>query len=132
MAAYTVVNLHDVEDSAPKFGMDDAMEARFANGDLGLEKSGVSLQRVLPGKTQPFGHRHDEQEELYVIVGGAGKAKLDDDVVDVRQWDAVRVGPSVMRAFAAGPDGLEFIAFGAPAVENLQEHTTMEQGFFGE
>jgi mannose-6-phosphate isomerase-like protein (cupin superfamily) len=132
MAAYTVVNLHDVEDSAPKFKMDGQMEARFASGDLALEKSGISLQRVLPDQTQPFGHKHDDQEEVYVVVGGGGQMKLDDDVVDVKQWDAIRVGPSVMRAFSAGSDGLEFLAFGAPAVADLQKTTTMEQGFFEE
>jgi mannose-6-phosphate isomerase-like protein (cupin superfamily) len=132
MAAYTVVNLHDVEDSAPKFKMDGQMEARFASGDLELEKSGISLQRVLPDETQPFGHKHDDQEEVYVVVGGGGQMKLDDEVVDVKQWDAIRVGPSVMRAFSAGSDGLEFIAFGAPAVADLQKTTTMEQGFFDE
>jgi mannose-6-phosphate isomerase-like protein (cupin superfamily) len=126
---YTVVNLHDVEDAAPGFGMDD-MEARFASGDLGLTKSGVSLQSLAPEKTQPFGHRHHEQEELYIVVGGAGRVKLDEDVVELRRWDAVRVPPGVTRAFSAGPDGLEFLAFGAPAVENLQQEAAMEQGWW--
>jgi mannose-6-phosphate isomerase-like protein (cupin superfamily) len=129
LSDYTVMNLHDVEDSAPKFGMQE-MEARFASGDLGLTKSGVSLQRLAPDATQPFGHHHHEQEELYVIVGGGGRVKLGDEVIELRRWDAVRVEPDVTRAFSAGPDGLEFIAFGAPAVENLQQEASMEQGWW--
>lgn len=129
MADYTVKNLHEVEDSAPKFGM-EGMEARFASGDLGLTKSGVSLQRLAPDTTQPFGHHHDTQEELYVVVSGSGRVKLDDDVVELKAWDAVRVEPTVTRAFSAGSDGLELIAYGAPAVENLQKEASMEQGWW--
>jgi mannose-6-phosphate isomerase-like protein (cupin superfamily) len=129
MSDHTVINLHDVEDSAPKFGMED-MEARFASGDLGLTKSGVSLQSLAPDTTQPFGHHHHTQEELYVIVAGTGRVKLGDEIVELKRWDAVRVEPDVTRAFSAGPDGLEFIAFGAPAVENLQQEAPMEQGWW--
>jgi mannose-6-phosphate isomerase-like protein (cupin superfamily) len=129
MAGYTVKNLHDVEDSAPKFGIEE-MEARFASKDLGLTKSGVSLQSLVPDATQPFGHHHHEQEELYVIVAGSGRVKLDDDVVELKPWDAVRVEPGVTRAFSAGPDGLEFIAYGAPAVENLSEEAPMAPGWW--
>src|ERR1700760_3701807 len=111
MTDYTVTNLREVEDAAPKFGLAPAMEARFASGDLQLTKSGVSLQALAPDATHPFGHRHAEQEELYVIVAGSGRVKLDDEVLDVRAWDAVRVPPEVTRAFSAGPDGMEFLAF---------------------
>lgn len=114
MGNYTVKNLREVEDSAVKFGFAPDMSARFASGDLGLEKSGVSLQGLAPNKRGKFGHRHEQQEELYVIVSGSGRVKLDDDVVELRQWDAVRVPPEVVRQFEAGPDGLELIAFGAP------------------
>jgi mannose-6-phosphate isomerase-like protein (cupin superfamily) len=126
---YTVKNLHDVEDSAPKFGIEE-MEARFASKDLGLTKSGVSLQSLAPDATQPFGHHHHTQEELYVVVAGDGRVKLGDDVVELKPWDAVRVEANVTRAFSAGPRGLEFIAFGAPAVENLGEEAPMEQGWW--
>jgi uncharacterized cupin superfamily protein len=116
MADYTIKNLREVEDSAPKFGLAPAMQARFAGGDLGLGESAVSLQRLAPDAVQPFGHRHKRQEELFVVTDGGGRVKLDDDVVELSTLDAVRVAPGVMRAFAAGPEGLEFLAFGAPAV----------------
>ena len=115
MADYTLLNLRsDVEDQAPKFGMGDGIEARFGRKPLGLEKSGMSYQRLAPGFRVPFGHRQRQQEEFYVCVSGGGKAKLDDDIIEVRQWDVIRVPPEVMRAFEAGPDGAELIAVGAP------------------
>jgi mannose-6-phosphate isomerase-like protein (cupin superfamily) len=123
---YTVKNLRQVEDSAPRFGFAPDMEARFAARELGLGESGVSLQRLAPGAGQPFGHRHKRQEELYVVVDGSGRVQLDDEVVELGPWDAVRVAPEVSRSFAAGPDGLEFLAFGAPAVESLPEDVEQE------
>jgi quercetin dioxygenase-like cupin family protein len=114
MADYTVKNLREIEDSAVKFGYAPDMSARFASGDLGLEKSGVSLQGLAPNKRGPFGHKHGEQEELYVVVAGGGRVKLDDEIVELRTWDALRVPPEVTRQFEAGPDGLELIAYGAP------------------
>jgi hypothetical protein len=101
MSGYTIRNLKDVEDAAPKFGMSPALEARFAREALELESSGVSYQRLAPDERIPFGHRHEQQEELYVVVGGGGRIKLNEDVV-LRQWDAVRIGPETMRCVEAG------------------------------
>lgn len=113
MAGYTLVNLNEIEDLAPKFGLSD-FEVRFATVPLELQKSGISLQRYGPGVRLPFGHKHDQQEELYVVVSGSGRIKLDDEVVELRQWDAVRIPGETMRNFEAGPDGAELLAFGAP------------------
>jgi mannose-6-phosphate isomerase-like protein (cupin superfamily) len=118
MAPYTVVNFEDVEDMAPKFGLAPGLDSRFARVPLGLEKSGLSRFRVGPGFRTPFGHSHSEQEELYIVVSGTARVKLDDDVVDLKTWDAVRIGPGVMRALEGGPDGCEVLAFGAPNNEN--------------
>jgi mannose-6-phosphate isomerase-like protein (cupin superfamily) len=118
MTPYTVVNFEDVEDMAPKFGLAPGLDSRFARVPLGLEKSGLSRFRVGPGFRTPFGHSHSEQEELYVVVSGTARVKLDDDVVDLKTWDAVRIGPGVMRALEGGPDGCEVLAFGAPNNEN--------------
>lgn len=117
MSDYTKINLRDVEDAAPKFGHEETGSARFARGDLGTNIGGISLQSLNPNKRQPFGHKHADQEEIYVIVGGSGRMKIDDDVFDVRQWDAIRVAPDSMRAFEAGDQGLELIAYGAPVAE---------------
>ena len=117
MAGYTLRNLKDVEDSAPKFGMAPDLEARFAKNALELESSGVSYQRLAPGARVPFGHRHQAQEELYVVVSGSGRIKLDDEIVELRQWDALRIPPEVMRNLEGGPEGIELILFGAPQIE---------------
>jgi mannose-6-phosphate isomerase-like protein (cupin superfamily) len=114
MGKYTVMNLGEVEDSAPKAGMAPAVEARFAREALGLERAGISLQRLAPNARMPFGHHQREQEEVYVVVEGSGQVALDDEIVEVRTWDAVRVPAETMRCFEAGDDGLGFIAFGAP------------------
>ena len=115
MRDFTIKNLQtDIEDSAPKFGMAPAVEAHFARQDIGAESMGVSMQRLAPNERMPFGHKHAAQEEVYIVVEGAGRVKLDDEVRDVRQWDAVRVGSDTIRCFEAGPHGLAFIAVGAP------------------
>jgi mannose-6-phosphate isomerase-like protein (cupin superfamily) len=114
MADYTIKNLKDVDDAAVKFGLSPGLEARFAPDALECEQTGLSYQRLAPGFRMPFGHHQKEQEELYVIVGGSGRIKLDDEIQELEQWDAVRVAPEVMRAVEAGPDGIELLAFGAP------------------
>ena len=115
MGDYTIKNLRDdVDDSAPQFGLAPDLEARFARDPLDCEKLGLSYQRLAPNTRGAFGHRHNEQEEVYVVVDGGGRIKLEDEIRDLRQWDAVRVAPSVTRAFEAGEDGLTLIAFGAP------------------
>src|SRR5436309_2131412 len=118
MPSYTLINLKDVEDMAPKFGFAPNLESRFARKPLGLEKSGMSYYRVAPGYRLPFGHRHGEQEEVYLLVSGSARMKLDDDVVELGLLDALRVPGEVIRGFEAGPDGAEIVAFGAPNNEN--------------
>jgi quercetin dioxygenase-like cupin family protein len=112
MAGYTIKNLREIEDSAQKFGLAPDMEAHFARDDLGAERTGISLQRLVPAARQPFGHRHENDEEIYVVVGGSGRINLEGQVEEIRQWDAVRIAPGTARALEAGPDGLEFLCFG--------------------
>jgi mannose-6-phosphate isomerase-like protein (cupin superfamily) len=114
MAGYTVVNLKEVEDLAPKFGFAPNIEARFASIPLGLQNSGISYQRLAPNFRVPFGHMHTLQEEVYVLVGGSARVKLDDEIIELKTWDAVRVAAETMRCFQAGPAGAEILAFGAP------------------
>jgi mannose-6-phosphate isomerase-like protein (cupin superfamily) len=109
---FTHKKLEDVKDSAPEAGLGDEMEARFAKDDLDAEQTGFSFHRLRPGKRQGFGHRHQQAEEVYVIVRGGGLLKLDDEIIEVDTLDAIRVSPEVTRAFEAGDDGLEVLAFG--------------------
>lgn len=113
MAGYTIKNLNEVEDQAPRFGHQDDIEARFARKALDCERAGLSFQRIKPNRRSPFGHRHVEQEEIYVVVGGSARVKLDDDVHELGPMDAVRVAPQTARAFEAGPEGAELIVFGS-------------------
>lgn len=110
--SYTIKNLREVNDIAPRFGFDAVQEARFAWRDLNAENTGLALHRVKPGCRQAFAHRHTEAEEIYVVLAGRGQVKLDDAVHDIGPMDAVRVSPEVGRAFAAGPEGLELLVFG--------------------
>jgi mannose-6-phosphate isomerase-like protein (cupin superfamily) len=130
MAAYTVVNLKDVEDMAPRFGYAPHLQSRFARGALGLERSGLSHFTIAPGYRVPFGHRHSVQEEIYVVAVGSALIKLDDEVVELRQWDAVRVPPDIARALQGGPEGAEVIAFGAPTT--AEPDAEMVEGFWDE
>lgn len=111
--AYTHKKLTEVEDSAPKFGFEEVQEARFATADLGAVETGVSHLRVKPGKRQAFAHKHDEAEEVYVVISGSGRVKLDDDILELTELDAIRVSPGVTRQFEAGPEGIELLAVGA-------------------
>jgi mannose-6-phosphate isomerase-like protein (cupin superfamily) len=114
MTKYTVKNLKELEDSAESFGLSPDLEARFATRELECEQTGLSYQRLAPDFRIPFGHSHKQQEELYVLLSGSARVKLDDEVVELKQWDVVRVPKDTVRAFEAGPEGAELLAFGAP------------------
>jgi mannose-6-phosphate isomerase-like protein (cupin superfamily) len=110
--AFTRVSLAAVDDAAPDNGFGDRWEARVARDALAAERTGVTLFRLLPGKRSPFTHRHTDAEEIYVVLSGSGRVKLDDQLLDVCPLDSIRVAPATARAFEAGQDGLEFLAFG--------------------
>lgn len=125
---YAKKNLRDVEDSAAGHGLSATQEARFPREDLGAEVTGMNYLILKPGMREAFAHRHRDAEEIYVVLSGDGRVKLDDDLVDLSPLDAVRVGPGVTRAFESGPDGLEVLIFG-PRVEGDGE---MVQDFWGD
>lgn len=112
-SAYTHINLADVEDAAPANGFGDRWEARVARQALEAEQTGLTHFRLRPGKRSPFAHRHSSAEEVYVILAGSGRIKVGDELVNVRPLDSIRVAPETVRAFEAGPEGLELIAVGA-------------------
>jgi mannose-6-phosphate isomerase-like protein (cupin superfamily) len=129
MADYTLLNLkRDVEDAGERFGYAPNMEARFARKALGLERSGLSFFKLAPDFRVPFGHLHTEQEEIYLVLSGSARVKLDDEILELSPMDAVRIPPSTMRGFEAGPEGAEILAFGAPDTDN--QDIEMDQGFW--
>jgi mannose-6-phosphate isomerase-like protein (cupin superfamily) len=113
-------NLRDVQDSAAQHGLSAIQEARFPRKDLGAEQTGLNFLIVKAGQREAFAHRHGTAEEIYVVLAGSGRVKLDDDVVELAPLDAVRVSPGVTRSFEAGPDGLQVLVFG-PHVESDAE-----------
>jgi mannose-6-phosphate isomerase-like protein (cupin superfamily) len=127
MADYSRINLDEIENVAAKHGITD-QEARFPREPLGLGTSALAHIRVKPGARQPFAHKHKEAEEVHVVLSGSGRLKLDDEIVDVGPRDVVRVGPSVTRAFEAGPDGLEWVVFS----ERREDDAEIVQGFWDE
>jgi mannose-6-phosphate isomerase-like protein (cupin superfamily) len=127
--SHTIKNLRDVQDVAPGAGFDTVQEARFARQDLDAEKTGLALMRVKPNQRQGFAHRHNQAEEIYVVIGGAGRIKLDDEILDLKVMDAVRIAPDVARSLEAGPDGLEYLALGAH--HEGDGEILKEEGFWG-
>ena len=115
MAGYTIVNLMELENGA-KEG-DATTERRMARSALESEHIGLSHFRYAPGRRSSIGHAHKEQEEVYLVLGGSGQVKLDDERRDLKQWDVVRVAPATYRGFEAGPDGLELLAIGSDRPE---------------
>ncbi len=114
MSHYTKTNLiSQVENQAPNFGMPAELEARFARKAVDGETLGVSLLKLAPNFRVPFGHKHANQEEVYVVVRGSARIKVDDEIVELGEWDAIRFDTDAMRNVEAGPDGVEYLAFGA-------------------
>ncbi len=109
---YTHKNLAEVKDSAPEFGFGEHGEVRFARDDFDAQDTGFTYHRTNPNVHGGLGHRHQAAEEVYVVLSGSGRVKLDDDIVELRRLDTIRVAPAVWRSFSAGPEGLEMIAFG--------------------
>ena len=112
MSDFTHANLLEVEDSAVKFGFSPALESRFARGALEYRAGRPLLpasrsRRALAVRPSPRLAGGDLRDP-----GGGGRAKLDEEIVELRPLDALRVAPEVTRAFEAGPEGLELLAFG--------------------
>jgi mannose-6-phosphate isomerase-like protein (cupin superfamily) len=114
MSGYTLKNLTEVTDMAPQMGVSATQEVRVARAELDAERVGFAHHRVAAGERQVIGHRHDDPdvEEVYVVLSGNGRVKLDDDVLEIQRLDAIRVAPEVIRSFEAGPEGLEVLPFG--------------------
>jgi mannose-6-phosphate isomerase-like protein (cupin superfamily) len=111
--SYTIRNLRDTTDSAPKFGFEEVGEAHFPREELEAKATGLAYHLLRPDKRQAFGHRHDAAEEVAVVISGGGRVRLDEEIVEIGELDAIRIAPNVPRAFEAGPDGLGLLVFGA-------------------
>lgn len=128
MNAYSKINLSEVEDLAPKFGMGEIGEARFARQAIGADKIGLTYYKTRGGNRLGFGHRHEEAEEVYLVLSGSAVFKVEDELVEVGPRDLVYCRPEAMREWEAGPDGVELIAFGGHAENDAK----MEPGWWTE
>jgi mannose-6-phosphate isomerase-like protein (cupin superfamily) len=123
----------DLPDLGSNFNGPPDLEFRHASKALGLEHCGLSYQSIPPDYRFPIGHTHKTQEEVYVVVRGRGRMKLDDDVVEVKEYDVVRVPPGTWRGYEAGPDGLEILVFGAPHLgENPRDDVEGRRGWWAD
>jgi uncharacterized cupin superfamily protein len=129
VAEYSRATLTEVENIAQQFGIPDEMQARFAREDLGLDRTGLTLYELAPSFRIPFGHKHEDHEEVYVVVEGSARIKIEDEVLDLGRWDAVRVSGDAMRNLEAGPEGARILAFGERAG---QEASELVQGWWSD
>jgi mannose-6-phosphate isomerase-like protein (cupin superfamily) len=130
MAGYSKTNLkNDPEDQAPNYGLSPDMEYRVAREPLDTEQTAISYLRMAPEFRQPFGHKHKQQEEIYVLLEGTARVKLDKEIVELEPWDALRIAPEVMRCVEAGSDGAALLLYAAPRVD-MQEDVEMAQGWW--
>jgi len=124
MSGYTIVNLKEVEDQAPNFGLSPDLEARFGRVALDAELIGLTYQRLAPNFQVPWGHTHKTQEEMFVVISGSMRVKVENEIKELGPWDVIRVSKETARGFEAGPEGVEFIAIGAPGgpgdAENIE------------
>src|SRR6476646_10091044 len=108
-AGYTKRNLRtEIDDHAQAFGFSPNLEFRVARDALETTESALSFMRLAPGFRLPFGHHHELQEEVYVVVSGSAKLKLGDEILELEPWDAVRIAPGVVRDIEGGDQGTEF------------------------
>jgi quercetin dioxygenase-like cupin family protein len=129
LPGYTIVNLMELENQAVEGG--STTDVRFARSAIQSEHLGLSRFQFAPGKRSRGGHSHREQEEVYVVLGGSGRIKLDDERVELRQWDVVRVAPETVRGFEAGPDGLDLLAVGSDRPEG-GDGVSADEGWWGD
>jgi uncharacterized cupin superfamily protein len=127
MSDYTIINLKKLENMAAKFGR-KGYQARFATKPLGLTESGLGHQILEPNHRLDFGHKHEAQEEIFFVINGSGRVKLDGDIHELKAYDAIRIPKEVMRGFEAGPDGMELLIFGAPHTE--KNDAILEHGWW--
>lgn len=115
---FTHKKITEVKDMGPEMGAEGRAEVRFAGADFDAEQTGFTHHVLKPNVHSAFGHRHQEAEEVYIVLRGSGRMKLDDEIIEIEELDVIRVSPEVWRGFSAGPDGLEALAFGARHVND--------------
>jgi quercetin dioxygenase-like cupin family protein len=109
MAAYDRVSLSEIEPEGPSGAV------KFVRRRLGAEAFGIN-HFTLPAGAEGVEHDHGEsgQEEVLFILSGSGMLHVEGDEVPLAEGDFVRIDPEATRKPVAGPDGLVWVAVGAP------------------
>lgn len=82
-----------------------SQEARTELHDkLSLTGAEISVNNLPAGASVPFVHSHKQNEEIYVILAGKGKAVIDGETVELNVGDWIRISPAAKRQFFAGDD----------------------------
>lgn len=77
---------------------------------LALTGAEISVNRLPAGAGVPFVHSHKENEEIYGILEGAGKAVIDGEEIALSAGDWLRIAPAAKRQFFAAADtGIAYI-----------------------
>lgn len=93
---------------------------------LNLTGAEVSVNALPAGASVPFVHAHKQNEEIYAVLEGAGKAVIDDDEVALVAGDWLRVAPEAKRQFFAAADsGIKYICIQVKA-GSLEEYTATD------
>ena len=106
---YSKIDVADLEPSGP------GGVVRFVRRAVGCEAFGINWIDLPPNAE---GYEHDEsesgQEEVNVIIHGAGVYRVDGEEIPVSAGTCMRFDPGTTRQPVAGPDGMTMIAVGAP------------------
>ena len=82
-----------------------AQDARTELHDkLSLTGAEVSVNNLPAGACVPFVHSHKNNEEIYVVLAGKGKAVVDGETVELAAGDWVKIAPAAKRQFFAADD----------------------------
>lgn len=82
-----------------------AQDARTELHDkLSLTGAEVSVNNLPAGSCVPFVHSHKNNEEIYVVLAGKGKAVVDGETVELAAGDWVKIAPAAKRQFFAADD----------------------------
>ena len=94
---------------------------------LGLTGAEISINTIQAGEGVPFIHSHKQNEEIFAILSGKGRAIIDGENIDLSAGDWIRVAPKGQRQFFASEDeAMKFICI--QVKENSLEGYTMEDG----
>ena len=71
---------------------------------LSLTGAEISINQLPAGASVPFVHSHKNNEEIYGILSGKGKAVIDNETIELTAGDWLRISPAAKRQFFASQE----------------------------